>query len=62
MHLTARSHDLALIKFEIKVEMLESVILDRAPGLPQRLEFRQPFDGKTATQWKPAAREPESPL
>ena len=36
MHPATRSGDLALIEFEVEIEVLKSVILDRPAGFPQR--------------------------
>ncbi len=45
MHVAARLDDLALVGFEIEIEMGERVVLDRAGAVAQRVEFRQPRRG-----------------
>ena len=62
MHLAARSEDLALIEFEVEVEVVKGVVFDRTAGFAQRLELRQPFDGEASAQRKPRSGETQSPL
>ena len=62
MHLAAGSLDLAFVQLKVEVEVLESVILDRAAGFAQRLELRQPLDSQTTPQWKPGSRQTQRAL
>src|SRR5579883_1002615 len=48
MHLAAIRAHLRLEALEVKVEMLQRVILDAPPLLAQRFEFRQALDGGAA--------------
>ena len=45
MDVAARLDDLALVGFEIEIEMGERMVLDRAGAVAQRVEFRQPRHG-----------------
>ena len=52
MDVAAAFRDLALVGFEIEVEMGERMILDRAGAVAQAIELGQPFHGGRATSGK----------
>ena len=56
MHLAARSQNLRLIGFEVKVEMRERMRFDIARRVAQSLEFRQARDGLGALDDEAVAR------
>ena len=62
MHPATRSGDLALIEFEVEIEVLKSVILDRPAGFPQRLKLRQSLHGEAPAQRKTGSRQTQRPL
>ena len=54
MHLATRGNDVFFVELEVEIEMGESVLLDRAPRVAQRLEFRERGHGLAAARRKPA--------
>ena len=56
MHRTARRDDLLLVSFEVKVEMGERMLLDRAADIAQRVEFGQPRHDLAAARRKAPLR------